>query len=858
MNKALRWRTAAKIAWREAHASSAKFLFVIAAVAIGVGALTGVRGFGHAFHSMLLREARTLMAADMSIRVFALPDAAQTAVMEELARRGVRHTWITETLSMVSSSAVQNPLLVSIKAVDPAVYPFYGAVKLDPPATLAQGLQPDSVAVSEDLLMRLKVAVGDGVRLGGQMFRIVGIVTSEPDRMSGSLNVGPRVMISRDGLDRTGLISAGSRAAERYLFRLGAGSPDVEEVRRKLKRAFPDAMIADYRQTHPLITQGLNRATTFLSLLSLIALIVGALGVATAMHAHLQQKMDSIAILKCLGARTREVMQIYVLQTVGLGLAGGLLGIVCGVAVESALPPLIARYFQIHIERHADFSTAIQGLTIGVLTTLLFTLPPILGIRNIRPGTIFRREMQEARPGWRERLRGSRASLVAGAAILCGIGLIAGWLQIGDWRDSIRTGMLFMCALVVSLLTFSGIAWLLLRSVHRLMRRSSRRLPATLRHGVANLYRPGNHAQAVLVALGIGVMFTLTVFLIERGLIAELSRDAPQGMPNVFLVDITARNRDAIVKLIEQQHGVESEPEVVGTASARLKAINGRSVEELHLQSWARRFMRARAVTSIGAMPRYTEIVQGAWWNPTARSNETLVSISEEAAEMLHLHAGAHLEWEAAGRRIAARVVAIHRIDPIHIYGRIEFIFNSGTLDGLPIIYYGSVRVKPPDVASLQRVAYEQFPTVTVVNVADVLEIVQQIVSQIALVVRFISVFAILAGVIILASSVAGSRFRRVQEVVILKTLGATRRRVAGIFSVEFLVLGAVAGLMGSILATALSSVLLKHWLDAAFRFDVLPNLACIVLTALIANAAGWMASLRILRQKPLEVLRSE
>jgi len=858
MNNRLRWRTAAKIAWREAHASSAKFLFVIAAVAIGVGALTGVRGFGHAFHRMLLREARTLMAADLSVRVFALPDSRQTAVMEELARRGVRRTWITETLSMVSSSAVENPLLVSIKAVDPAVYPFYGAVKLDPPGTLPQELKAGTVAVSDDLLLRLKVAVGDSVRLGGQMFRIVGTVTSEPDRMSGSLNVGPRVMISREGLDRTGLIRIGSRAAERYLFRLSAGSPDVEEVRFKLKRAFPDAMIADYRQTHPLITQGLNRATTFLSLLSLIALIVGALGVATAMHAHLQQKMDSIAIMKCLGARTREVAQIYVAQTVGLGLAGGLLGVAFGAVVESAFPPLIARYFQIHTERHWDVSTAIQGLAIGVLTTLLFTLPPILGIRNIRPGTIFRREMQEARPGWRERLRQSQASLVAGAIILCGIGVIAGWLQIGTLWDATRTGMLFVGALVVSLLVLSGIAWLLLRSVHGLVRRSSRRLPATLRHGVANLYRPGNHAQAVLVALGIGVMFTLTVFLLERGLMAEMSRDAPQGMPNVFLIDITAKERDAVVKLIEQQRGVESVPEVVGTVSARLQAINGRTVDALHLQSWARRFMRARAVTSAGEMPKYTEIIQGAWWSPAATQPETVVSVAEEAAEMLHVHPGSRLEWEAAGRRISARVAAIHRIDPIHIYGRIEFIFNAGTLAGLPIIYYGSVRVNPGAVASLQRAAYEQFPTVTVVNVADVLEIVQQIVSQIALVVRFISAFAILAGVIILASSVAGSRFRRVQEVVILKTLGATRRRVAGIFSVEFLVLGAVAGLMGSMLATVLSSVLLKHWLDAGFRFDLVPNLACVILTALVANAAGWMASLRILSQKPLEVLRSE
>jgi putative ABC transport system permease protein len=234
------------------------------------------------------------------------------------------------------------------------------------------------------------------------------------------------------------------------------------------------------------------------------------------------------------------------------------------------------------------------------------------------------------------------------------------------------------------------------------------------------------------------------------------------------------------------------------------------------------------------------------------------LSVTDEAAQILRVHPGSRMEWEAAGRTIRARVAAVHRIDSVHMYSRMEFIFNAGTLDGLPIIYYGGVRVEPRAVAALQRATYDKFPTVTVVNVADVLEIVQQVVDQIALVVRFISMFAILAGVVILASSVAGTRFRRIREVVILKTLGATRKRVAGIFSVEFLVLGAVAGLMGSLLATAFSALLLKRWLDADFRFDLAPNLICIVLTALVANAAGWMASFRILGQKPLEVLRAE
>ena len=230
-----RWSTAAKIAWREARSSAYKFLFVILAVAVGVGSLTGVRGFSRAFHDMLLSQARTLMAADLSLRVFELPTPQQDATMDDLAKRGVQRTWITETLTMASAGPSSLPMLVSIKAVDPHVYPFYGEIKLDPPAPLATALTPDTIAVSDDVLLRLHLKIGDTLQLGGRPFRIIGQVTLEPDRMLGSLNVGPRVMMTREGLDKTGLMLPGSRAAERFVFRLQPGAPGIAEIRDQLK-----------------------------------------------------------------------------------------------------------------------------------------------------------------------------------------------------------------------------------------------------------------------------------------------------------------------------------------------------------------------------------------------------------------------------------------------------------------------------------------------------------------------------------------------------------------------------------------------------------------------------------------------
>lgn len=623
-----------------------------------------------------------------------------------------------------------------------------------------------------------------------------------------------------------------------------------------MKKEFPEALIADYRETHPIITQGLDRATTFLSLISLITLIVGALGVASAMNAHLQQKLDSIAIMKCLGARSNQIMRIYILQTLALGLSGGVLGVIAGLAVQQAFPVFLAKYFDLKPQVSLDFVTAGQGMAIGLLATLLFTVPPLLGIRAIKPGLIFRREMAETKPGWKMRIGNARMSIVSGLVILLGIGGIAASLTTGGPAVAWKTGLYFVGALVVSLAFLSGVAWVLLRWLRVVGRLSV--LPTSVRHGVANLYRPGNHAQSALVALGVGVMFTLTVYLVQHGVIAEISKAAPPGMPNVFLIDISPRMKDGVLQLMAGQKGVEGKPDLIGTVAAKMLSFDGRSVDDLPLKGFARRFRYTRSVTSAMEKPDFVDVKQGQWWTAKDLVDGPKVAIAEEVAQTLHLAPGSVTEWQAAGRKFTAKVACVQKIDSIHLVSRVEFIFSPGALDGIPVIYYGSLRAVPKDVPQLQISLYKSYPTVTVMNMADVLQTFQGVVDQISTVIRFISLFAILAGAIILASSVAGTRFRRVREVVILKTLGATRWRVSRIFSVEFLILGGVAGLMGTLLANGFANLLLNQFLQAKPRFDWLPSLICVGLTAFIANAAGWLASFRILGQKPLEVLREE
>jgi putative ABC transport system permease protein len=847
-------RTAARIAWRETRSSMVKFTFVVLGVAAGVGALSGVRGFSQSFEGMLTSEARTVMAADLTARQFLLADAGQTAELDALAKEGVERTLITETVSMASQpqpSAEAAPVLVSLKAVDPSKYPYYGTVKLDPAMPLDQALKPDTVVAGEDLLIRVGVKVGQEVRVGGQDFRVAAVVISEPDRMSGSLNIGLRMMMSREAFERTGLMQVGSRAAERYLFKLDAGAPPVEEVRAAIKSALPESTVADFSQSHPIITAGLDRATVFLSLVSLIALIVGAIGVGMAMHAHLQQKMDHIAVMKSLGATSGEIMRIYTLQTLMLGFAGGVGGVLVGRGVEQIFPALINKLFQINAPVSWHIEAAAQGIAAGILTTLLFTVPPLLAIRKIRPALILRRDMPEAKLPWRKRVSELRPALAAGAMILAGIGLLAAWLA-----ESPRVGGYFAGALCVSLLLLAAVATALLKGLRLFIKRPPWRIPALTRQGLANLYRQGNQAQAILVALGLGVMFTLTVYLVQNSLVKEIIATAPPEMPNVFLVGVTDAQTGPLKALIAKQAGVLGPPVLGPAVAARLVSIDGVPVTDHQVDGVRRRFVNTRSVTWEAEQPSDVSVLQGKWW--AKGTKEPVVSIEEDAAKTLELQPGAMLELVASGKTIRAKVVAIHRVDAMRATPSAEFVFNPEALAGLPVVYYGGVRMEPASVGALQRAVYAKYPTITVVNIADALAIAQQVVDQIALVIRFLSGFAILAGAIILAASVAGTRFRRVREVVILKTLGATKRHVQRVFSIEFLTLGGVAGLLGSLLAAAFSSLVLKRLLDAHFHFDFVATGIAIFGTALLANVSGWLASFRILRQKPLEVLREE
>jgi putative ABC transport system permease protein len=843
------------------RSSRGKFFFVVMSVAIGVAALTGVRGFSSSFRGALLMRARSIMAGDLAARMFQQPTPDQQKELDDIAATGVEITPVTELVSMASSSKTMDPLLISLKAVDPSKYPFYGTVDLEPKTSLSSVLGDDDVVVADDLLIRLHMKVGDTLNIGNATYRIASVVTNEPDRLSGSFAAGPRVLISRKGLDASGLLAPGSHSGQRFLFKVPApknGAPisekAVADLKDRLEKLLPEAQVTDYRETNPALTQGLDRATSLLSLMSLVALVLGAIGVAMAMRAHLQQRLDTIAIMKSLGARSGQIIKIYLLQTLLLGTLGGLIGVALGLGVQMAFPYLLAHFINVPTAVHLQVRTVLTGLGAGVLTTLLFTLPPLLDIRGVRPILILRRTVEDTDDPFVaaifKKITKNLAQIGAAVLILVGLAAIATTLS-----DSATVGQVFSVGLVVVLAVLLAASALVLAALKFFLSRTRLHLPSSLRHGLANLYRPGNPSAALLAAVGMGVMQIMTVYLVQQAVVKELHISSAPDLPNVFMIDITTQEIDGVRKLLSVQQGVTVAPEMLPVVSSRIIAINGVRATDVKLKNFPKRMLQSITLTWSATPPPGTKMVAGKWWD--AGSSAPQVAIAKRQADRLGVKVGSTITFAAQDKQIVATVATLTTADGQHAFSRAEFILPEHVLAGLPVVWYGGIHVNPNLVGQLQRAMYKAYPTVTVINVAMALETVRNVVIQITYVIQFLAAFSIFAGIVILASSIAGTRYRRIREVVVMKTLGATRSRIATVFSIEFAVLGLVAGLVGVFFANVVARVLL-HRMTIEYHFEWTWSLSALAGTALLTVLTGWAASHRILGQKPLEVLREE
>ncbi|MBI1726350.1 MAG: ABC transporter permease [Candidatus Rokubacteria bacterium] len=827
------------LAWRETRGAGRHFAYLIACITLGVGALVAVGSFASSLERTVGRSARALMGGDVEIRSSQPLSPAGQAVVAEMARGGVEVLPVLELIAM--SAAGGRGQIVELKTVG-AGYPFYGDLITEPAAPLGTLVGKGRALVHPSLLQKLGAAVGDRLKIGEADFVISGVIRQEPDRSVGVFSLGPRVMIAPEDLPGTKLVRPGSRVRHRVLFRVPDGT-SAETFKDALAARLPDtaARITTYAQAQPGVRRFWDQLTVYLGLTGLVALMVGGIGVATSMRAFVRGKLDTIAVLKCLGAGWRRVLAVYLLQTGLLGLGGSLLGAVLGTAVQLALVPALSPLLPLPLEASVSLRSVLAGLAMGTGLTLLFALWPLLDIRRVPPALILRRDVEARLPG--------RRPWLAGIPIAAGLAALAFW-QAG----SFKVGGLFVGGLAGALFLLGLTARLVIAGAKRLPRLRS----LAWRQAVANVHRPGSHAGVVLVSLGVAVMLIVAVALLEQSLRAELADRGPERSPAFFFIDIQRDQVAPFTRLVTDTAG--HAPQLTPVVRSRLATINGASAaddpRQKHEEVW---YLSREYVLTWGAEPpAHNAVIAGRWWTADEARREALISVEEDIAKHLGVTIGGTLGFDIQGVTVQARVVNIRHVDWQSFNTNFFVIFSQGALDGAPSTWIATARVAPADESAVQSAVTAAFPNITAIPVREVLERIAGVLDQIALAIRLLAGVSVATGLIVTAGALGVSRHQRLYQSVILKTLGATRGFVARVFALEYAILGVAAGLCGSLLAAALAWSV-GHWaLDIGWAGSPLTVAAGIAAAALLAIGVGFLGTFRLLGRKPLGVLRGE
>jgi putative ABC transport system permease protein len=838
------------MAWRETRAAWRHFTYFFICIALGVAALVGVGLFAANLDRAIQREARSLMAGDVELRTNRALTPEGESILKALEDRGIARIHLSELVAM--AAAPSGTQLVELKAIE-AGYPFYGKLRSEPEGALAMVLRSEEAyfaLVQEALLIRLNLSVGDTIKIGQTEFRIAGVLKKEPDRAAGAFSFGPRVLISRRGLDAAQLLQPGSRVTNRHLFKLPE-TLDARAIQAELAHTFPDktVRVTSYQEAQPILRRFLGQMTMYLGLVGLIALIVGGIGVASSVRAFLKEKLETIAVLKALGAESSLILHVYLIQTLLLGLLGSVAGAVLGAALQLALPPLMVQWLPMELDFHVAPLPIARGIAMGLLTTGLFAFWPLLEVRYVRPNRIFRGEAIDEPAGG----PGKLAWIVSILLVLALSGL-ALW-QAGSWRAA----GLFIGALILALGLLRGAAWL----VVSLARKLPRWRPLAWRQAVANLYRPGSQTKTILVSVGVGVMVILAVVLLERNMLWEIGENIPADAPSFFFIDIQPDQRQAFTRLLGELGHPDAK--LTPLVRSRLGALNGRPIRsadhEDREHGWY--FTREYVLTFQQNLPKDNVVTKGTWWESPPTSDGVppqvgRVSVEEEAAHRLGLDLGSTVEFDIQGAKVSGRVTSIRKVDWGNMSTNFYFVFEPGALDGAPMTYVATARVNSKEEVPMQRAVVAQFPNVSVINIRDVLDSVARVVDRISLVIRFMAALTIVAGLTVLAGALAATRFRRIYEAMILKAIGATRGEVARTFAVEYALLGGAAGVIGAGLAGLLAWGVVKWILDGKWLFQPQAIAWGVVATILATILIGFLSTFRILGQKPLPVLRRE
>ena len=835
-----------RMAWRDSRRSRHRLLLCAASIVLGIAALTAIASFGRQMDEAIRVQSKALLGADLEVDARDPFTAGQDAFLESLGGEQAREVAFASMVYFVNSEGTR---LAQVRALA-GEFPFYGEFQTIPATAVADFRSGRGALVEQNLMDQFGAKAGDLIKVGDFTLPIAGTLTSVPGETVALGTLAPRVYVPMDRLEGSGLLGQGSLVRYKAYFKFDPAL-DVERMVDESRPRFRELQLrfdtVSERQRD--LGRGLDHLLRFLNLIGFVALLLGGVGVASGIHVHMKQKLATVATLRCLGSSVAQAFAIYFAQAIALGLAGAVAGAASGVAAQFFLQSAVSDFMPLQLPLTVSWAALGYGMATGLLICLLFALLPLLPIRRIPP-------LAALRSAFSHEAVAAKDPLIWLIYLAIGGGLAAfGVSQSRDWEDGL--GYAVGIALAFGLL--AGVAWGIARVTRMLAPRS---WPFVWRQGFSNLYRPNNRTVLLMQSLGMGTFLVLTMYLVHANLLGALAPYEERQEGNTVLFDIQSDQKEGVLELLREQNlPVLLDAPMI---SMRLHSINGEPVQEIlsdrsrRVRRWALR--REYRSTYRSELAPTEKLVAGVWHERAESLDAPVpVSVERDLAGDLNVGLGDELVFNVQGLLVPTRIASLREVEWRRLSPNFFVVFPRGAIEAAPAVHALLTQINSSEQsARLQREVVQRYPNVSAVDLRLVLQTVDNILAKISAVVRFMALFTLGTGLLVLGGTIVSGRYQRLQESILLRTLGATRRQVLEILTAEYLFLGVLAAMTGILLALTASWALSRFVFDISAAFHALPVLITLVTVAGITVIAGLLGNRKILNRPPLEVLRVE
>lgn len=841
----LNFRWLVRMAVRDSRKNKSKLLLFISSIVLGIASMVAISSFRDNLTKDIDRQAAALIGADLVIESRKSWSDSSQQIIDSLKSLSTRHAEEKNFVSMVLFSKSGGNRLVQIRGLT-GEYPFYGEIQTFPRNAANLYQKNNSVLVDKTLMLQFDAQVGDSVQIGSSTFRIEGELIQAPGQTGLSSAVAPAIFLPLSSLGSTGLLQKGSRINYLFYFQFPENVKSNELAEDLDDRFENEGLGAESVQMRKDQTgRSFGDLTKFLSLVGFVALILGCIGVSSAVQIYVREKINSIAILRCLGVSGTQALLIFMIQIVGIGLLGSIIGAIIGVAVQHLIPVLLQEFLPVEVSVAISWFSILMGIVLGVVVSILFALLPLVSIKDISPLNTLRTSFQSH----------GKTNLKQRVFVFLLIIIFVGGFgrtQLDNWLQT----FVFTGAVVIGYLILYGLALALFKLVRHYFPHS---WSYVWRQGLSNLYRPNNQTVVLVMAIGLGTAFIGTLFFVKTLLIDQVTFSTRGDQPNMVLFNIQSAQKEEVASLIKLA-GLPLIQEVP-IVTIQLESINGYRQSDVEKDSTldisTRAFARELRVTFRDSLISSERITDGKWVGNVGKGELADVSLDRAYAERIGVKIGDEVVWNVQGLLITTRVGSFREVDWDRVQTNFRIVFPEGIIDEAPQFHVMMTRTPDEKVsADFQLQAVQKFPNVSIIDLKLILTVLDRIISKVSFVIQFMAGLSIFTGFIVLLSSVLISKYQRIQESVLLRTLGASKRQILMITALEYFFLGALASIAGIVIALVSSWGLAVFSFEIPFRPSMLVILVLFLCVTLLTVVIGIFNINSVLRKPPLEVLR--